>query len=175
MDTRTPLSSAAHPRRSPSAHQPLISRPSRLLRSGLLKSPLRCLVLVAACLGLLYSIKNRLLDTDRMSKSFTLKDVSAHKSADSAWLVVENGVYDVTDFLEEHPGGKKVLLSQCGKDATEKFWQFHSKKVLEKSAKPFLIGTGAPFSLLSLDFTHADHLLLQSPKLPSSELSYVVP
>jgi hypothetical protein len=27
-----------------------------------------------------------------------------------------------------------------GKDATDKFWQFHSKKVLEKTAAPFLIG-----------------------------------
>lgn len=37
-------------------------------------------------------------------------------------------------------GGKKILINQGGKDATEKFWSFHSKSVLEKTAKPFLIG-----------------------------------
>ncbi|GAA6014218.1 hypothetical protein JCM10207_006136 [Rhodosporidiobolus poonsookiae] len=76
-------------------------------------------------------------------EALTLKEVANHKSADSAWVVIEGNVYDMTDFLDDHPGGKKVLLNQCGKDATEKFWQFHSKKVLEKTAKPFLIGTVA--------------------------------
>lgn len=41
---------------------------------------------------------------------------------------------------EDHPGGKKVLLNACGQDSTEKFWQFHPKKVLEKTAKQFLKG-----------------------------------
>lgn len=40
------------------------------------------------------------------------------------------------------PGGKKVLLKACGQDSSEKFWQFHSQKVLDKTAKPFLIGKG---------------------------------
>lgn len=39
-----------------------------------------------------------------------------------------------------HAGGKKVLLAQAGKDATEKFWQFHSKLVLQEMAKPYCIG-----------------------------------
>lgn len=39
-----------------------------------------------------------------------------------------------------HAGGKKVLVAQAGKDATEKFWQFHSKLVLQETAKPYCIG-----------------------------------
>ncbi|BGP23556.1 fatty acid desaturase 2 [Rhodotorula toruloides] len=70
----------------------------------------------------------------------TAEEVAKHNTADSAWVIIEGGVYDVTDFLEDHPGGKKVLLKACGQDSTEKFWNFHSKKVLEKTAKPFLIG-----------------------------------
>ncbi|KAL8286548.1 hypothetical protein RQP46_004565 [Phenoliferia psychrophenolica] len=76
-----------------------------------------------------------------MSQTFTLKDVEAHASEKSAWIIVEGSVYDMTEFLEEHPGGKKILLNSCGKDSTEKFWKFHSKKVLTKTAKPFLLGT----------------------------------
>ncbi|KAI5481654.1 putative cytochrome b5 [Pseudohyphozyma bogoriensis] len=75
-----------------------------------------------------------------MSKVFEAKEVAEHASADSAWIIVEGGVYDMTDFLDEHPGGKKILLTSCGKDSTDKFWKFHSKKVLTKTAKPFLIG-----------------------------------
>merc|ERR1711939_844729 len=78
-----------------------------------------------------------------MSKTLTAKEVSDHASADSAWVIIDGGVYDVTEFLEDHPGGKKVLLKACGEDSSAKFWQFHSKKVLEKVAKPFLIGNGA--------------------------------
>ncbi|ORY88906.1 putative cytochrome b5 [Leucosporidium creatinivorum] len=78
-----------------------------------------------------------------MSKVYTMADVEKHTAADSAWVVVEGQVYDMTDFLDEHPGGKKILLMSCGKDSTEKFWKFHSKKVLEKTAKPFKIGTVA--------------------------------
>ncbi|GAA5842527.1 hypothetical protein JCM11251_004897 [Rhodosporidiobolus azoricus] len=74
-------------------------------------------------------------------KTFTAEQIATHTSPDKGvWLVVEGGVYDVTDFLDDHPGGKKILLNMAGKDATDKFWQFHSKKVLEKTAAPFLIG-----------------------------------
>jgi len=32
------------------------------------------------------------------------------------------------------------LRKACGKDSTEMFWQFHNKKILEKTAKQFLKG-----------------------------------
>ncbi|CEQ40397.1 SPOSA6832_02004 [Sporobolomyces salmonicolor] len=73
-----------------------------------------------------------------------------HRSADNGvWVVIEGGVYDVsvqstaseTKFIDDHPGGKKILLNVAGTDATSKFWQFHSQKVLDKTAKPFLIGS----------------------------------
>ncbi|GAA5914647.1 uncharacterized protein JCM6883_001028 [Sporobolomyces salmoneus] len=75
-----------------------------------------------------------------MSKAISASEVANHKSADSAWVIIEGNVYDVTEFLEDHPGGKKVLLNACGQDSTEKFWQFHSDKVLKKTAKPMLKG-----------------------------------
>ncbi|BGP69163.1 hypothetical protein NBRC10513v2_002502 [Rhodotorula toruloides] len=75
-----------------------------------------------------------------MSKVITAEEVAKHNTAESAWVIIEGGVYDVTDFLEDHPGGKKVLLKGCGQDSTEKFHSFHSRKVLDKTAKPYLIG-----------------------------------
>ncbi|KAL9397713.1 hypothetical protein Peur_011966 [Populus x canadensis] len=54
-------------------------------------------------------------------KVFTLEEVSAHNSPKDCWLVVEGRVYDLTKFLEDHPGGDDVLLSATGKDATDDF------------------------------------------------------
>ena len=50
-----------------------------------------------------------------MSKSeYTLEEVSKHKGKASCWFVIHGKVYDVTKFLEEHPGGDEVLLEAAG-------------------------------------------------------------
>jgi len=54
-------------------------------------------------------------------KIFRLAEVAAHKDAKSCYMVIHNQVYDVTRFLEEHPGGEEVLLEQAGGDSTEAF------------------------------------------------------
>ncbi|XP_059660271.1 cytochrome b5-like [Cornus florida] len=54
-------------------------------------------------------------------KVFTLAEVSEHNSSKDCWLVISGKVYDVTKFLEDHPGGDEVLLSATGKDATDDF------------------------------------------------------
>lgn len=49
-------------------------------------------------------------------------------------------MYDVTKFLEEHPGGDEVLLEQAGQDATESFKDVgHSRDAVEMT-KEYLIG-----------------------------------
>lgn len=40
--------------------------------------------------------------------------IAKHKSADSCWLVIHGKVYDVTSFLDKHPGGRAILLKQAG-------------------------------------------------------------
>nr|ANQ46484.1 cytochrome b5 [Santalum album] len=54
-------------------------------------------------------------------KVFTLAEVSEHHTPQDCWLVINGKVYDVTKFLEDHPGGDDVLLSATGKDATDDF------------------------------------------------------
>ncbi|KAL8480774.1 hypothetical protein ACS0TY_026791 [Phlomoides rotata] len=56
-----------------------------------------------------------------MSKVFTLSEVSEHNTKKDCWLVIGGKVYDVTKFLDDHPGGDEVLLTSTGKDATEDF------------------------------------------------------
>ncbi|KAG6850869.1 hypothetical protein H0H93_007487 [Arthromyces matolae] len=42
----------------------------------------------------------------------TGSEVAQHSSRDSCWIIVHGQVYDVTDFLDEHPGGSKIILKQ---------------------------------------------------------------
>lgn len=39
-----------------------------------------------------------------MSKTFSTNDVASHKTPESLWIIVDQDVYDVTKFQEDHPG-----------------------------------------------------------------------
>ncbi|EDO40543.1 predicted protein [Nematostella vectensis] len=54
-------------------------------------------------------------------KLYTFDEVKNHNKAGGCWLVIHNKVFDVTKFLDEHPGGEEVLLEQAGGDASESF------------------------------------------------------
>ena len=59
-----------------------------------------------------------------MSKSFTPAEVAAHNNADKGmYIIVDSSVYDVTNFVDEHPGGAKILKRVAGKDASKQFWK----------------------------------------------------
>ncbi|XP_054859958.1 sulfite oxidase, mitochondrial isoform X2 [Eublepharis macularius] len=57
---------------------------------------------------------------------FTRQEVACHHSdADRVWVTYGSDVFDVTDFLELHPGGKsKILLAAGG--ALEPFWALYA-------------------------------------------------
>ncbi|XP_056290756.1 cytochrome b5 [Pseudoliparis swirei] len=67
-------------------------------------------------------------------KYFRLSEVEEQNTFKSTWIVINNKVYDVTRFLEEHPGGEEVLREQAGGDATESFEDVgHSSDAREMS------------------------------------------
>ncbi|SPP75716.1 cytochrome b5 [Drosophila guanche] len=69
-------------------------------------------------------------------KTFTRAEVAKHNTNKDTWLLIHNSVYDVTAFLNEHPGGEEVLIEQAGKDATENFEDVgHSNDAREMMTK----------------------------------------
>ena len=46
----------------------------------------------------------------------TFADMSS--SRESCWVIIKGEVYDVTNFLDDHPGGAAIILKYGGKDAT---------------------------------------------------------
>jgi cytochrome b involved in lipid metabolism len=47
----------------------------------------------------------------------------------------------MTEFVNEHPGGSKILKRVAGKDATKQFWKYHNESVLKKYSAKLKIGT----------------------------------
>lgn len=104
---------------------------SMALLSDLLSDPryaVAALVLLATLLILLKSSWSRsssdeaiLETTTKLHQTYTLAQVSEHNSKEDAWIVIDGGVYDITPYVTEHPGGVKAILRNAGGDATKGF------------------------------------------------------
>lgn len=69
-----------------------------------------------------------------------MQEVSQHNTEKSCWIVVDNKVYDVTNYMASHPGGEGLILDKGGKDATIAFHEAnHSADAVQKREE-FLIG-----------------------------------
>ncbi|KAH8399026.1 hypothetical protein KR215_001054 [Drosophila sulfurigaster] len=73
-------------------------------------------------------------------KTFTRAEVAKHNTNKDTWLLIHNSVYDVTAFLNEHPGGEEVLIEQAGKDATENFEDVGHSNDAREMMKKYKIG-----------------------------------
>jgi predicted heme/steroid binding protein len=75
-------------------------------------------------------------------KTFTREEVREHTSDDSLWCIIDSTVYDLSEFIDAHPGGESVLKQIAGQDATNAFYNLHRHEVLTKY-KDLAIGTVA--------------------------------
>ena len=56
------------------------------------------------------------LPSTRAALASTKSATAGHKDRDDVWMIISNKVYDVTKYLEDHPGGEEVLLDKGGMD-----------------------------------------------------------
>jgi predicted heme/steroid binding protein len=63
---------------------------------------------------------------EEKKKGFTLEDVAMHPDATSCWAAVNGKVYDLTSWIDKHPGGPERILSICGKDGSSAFETQHA-------------------------------------------------
>ena len=54
--------------------------------------------------------------------------VMANNTAQSCWTVVDGYVYNLTNWINSHPGGSGVILFLCGTDGTSSFKAQHGNQ-----------------------------------------------
>eukprot|EP00064_Thunnus_orientalis_P023252 superscaffoldBa00008607_g23485 len=71
---------------------------------------------------------------------YRLSEVEEQNTFKSTWIIIHNKIYDVTKFLEEHPGGEEVLREQAGGNATESFEDVGHSTDAREMASDMVIG-----------------------------------
>ncbi|KAL3769513.1 hypothetical protein ACHAW5_001246 [Stephanodiscus triporus] len=101
-------------------------------------------------------------------KEYTMEEVSKHNKVDDCWLVIGNDatggakVYDVSSYLDDHPGGAEVMLDVSGKDADEFFEDIGHSNDAREELKKHMIG------VLKLSPEEVEKRRLQAEKKKSS-------
>lgn len=72
------------------------------------------------------------------NKTFSEAEVRQHNTEQDCWIVVNDKVYDATEYLELHPGGMDSIVINAGEDATEDFVAIHSMKATKMLEKYYI-------------------------------------
>jgi len=72
---------------------------------------------------------------------YKLGDVSSHNSQSDCWTAVNGKVYNLTNYINSHPGGQMAIESICGVDGSSAFNNQHGgASKPERVLSGFLIG-----------------------------------
>ncbi|KAE8730017.1 Cytochrome b5 isoform A [Hibiscus syriacus] len=75
-----------------------------------------------------------------LTKLYSMEEAYQHNTKEDCWVVIDGKVYDVTDYLDDHPGGDDVVLAATGKDATDEFEDAGHSKGAKELMQNFCIG-----------------------------------
>lgn len=87
------------------------------------------LSLILCVVGLLIVLRpkpppktQRVQATAQASKEteYTAEEVAKHKTRDDLWVIIHGKVYDLTSYIDEHPGGD-AIMNNAGADTTAGF------------------------------------------------------
>ena len=61
---------------------------------------------------------------------YSWEEIKKHNTSESCWIVANHKVYDVTSYLDKHPGSKGAILKYGGQDTTRDY-NFHSSNAVK--------------------------------------------
>ena len=65
------------------------------------------------------------INNEEKLKEFSKEEVAKHNSLPSIWTIFNGYVYDITEYVDKHPGGKRILEQIYGRDMTYMYNKFH--------------------------------------------------
>ena len=71
---------------------------------------------------------------------YTRDEVSMHYDEGDCWIIIAGKVYDVSSFLDEHPGGVEVIMEYAGLDATSDFEDLPHPAEAYNMLEKYLVG-----------------------------------
>ncbi len=74
-----------------------------------------------------------------MPQTFSRDEVAEHCTRDDLWVVIDDRVFDLTSYIEKHPGGDS-LLKYAGRDASVGFHGEQHPAHVNATVEQFLIG-----------------------------------
>lgn len=74
------------------------------------------------------------------TNAYSRAEISMHNRKEDCWLIIENKVYDVTDFISAHPGGELLIINVAGRDVTDPFLANHPFDVPKKYLPMMQVG-----------------------------------
>ncbi|PSN60701.1 hypothetical protein BS50DRAFT_563326 [Corynespora cassiicola Philippines] len=66
----------------------------------------------------------------------SVEEIKAHSSEQDCWIVVDDVVWDITEFVPKHPGGKDIIYRHAGLDASSAYSAVHSPSLIAKTLGP---------------------------------------
>ncbi|KKY23884.1 putative mitochondrial cytochrome b2 [Phaeomoniella chlamydospora] len=66
----------------------------------------------------------------------SVEEVSKHSTDQDCWLVIDNEIWDLTEFAPQHPGGAAIILKYGGRDATEPYNEIHAPSIIRDTLNP---------------------------------------
>jgi cytochrome b involved in lipid metabolism len=86
------------------------------------------------------SNKTRKMKGGKTNKKYTMQQVLKHNKKEDGWLVINKKVYNVTTWIDKHPGGA-VIENYLGRDATKAFQSVgHPEYVMKTILPKYYIG-----------------------------------
>ena len=72
-------------------------------------------------------------------KYYSQKEIEKHNSEKDGWTIINNKVYDITNWINIHPGGK-IILNALGKDGTNMFKYYNHPDYAKRILENYFIG-----------------------------------
>ena len=107
--------------------------------------------------------------SEKNINEYTVSEVNIHNKITDCWIIINSRVYNVTNYIEDHPGGQDKILEFAGKDASEAFEHVnHSSNaynILDKYFIGRIKGSSVDISQKKNETTVINRLFTQEDKI----------